>query len=72
MDTTDYHRFSKQYQTAITRWWFVVTQSAYAKSFQRYGDVLTRNQIESWIHTTFSPPPLNTTRFHHTQQRAGA
>jgi hypothetical protein len=51
-------------------WWFVVTQSAYAKSFQRYGDVLTRNQLDEWIRTTFSPPPLNATQSHHTQQRA--
>jgi hypothetical protein len=36
-------------------WWFVVTKSAYAKSFQRYGDVLTRNQLDKWIHTTFNP-----------------
>jgi hypothetical protein len=36
-------------------WWFVVTTSAYAKSFQRYGNVLTRNQIDHWIHTTFNP-----------------
>jgi len=30
-------------------WWFVVTQSAYARSFGRYGFVLTRNQIDQWI-----------------------
>ena len=32
-----------------TNCWFVTTQSAYAKSFRKYGKVLTRNQIHDWI-----------------------
>jgi hypothetical protein len=37
---------TKQYGV---NWWFVVTQSAYARSFGRYGLVLTRNQIDEWV-----------------------
>jgi len=53
-------RLTKEYGV---RWWFVTTRSAYAKTFHPYGQVLTRNQIDSWLKETFSlpaSPPLNT------------
>jgi hypothetical protein len=31
------------------RWWIVTTRSAYARSFRRYGKVLTRNKIGLWL-----------------------
>lgn len=34
-------------------WWFFTTQSAYAKSFERYGSTITRNQIDAWIKESF-------------------
>jgi hypothetical protein len=40
------HELTKKYGV---NWWFIVTQSAYARSFGRYGLVLTRNQIDQWI-----------------------
>ena len=30
-------------------WWIVVTTSAYARSFRKYGKVLRRNDIDQWI-----------------------
>jgi hypothetical protein len=43
--------FHKQFGA---HWWFFTTQSAYAKSFERYGPTITRNQIEGWIDENFS------------------
>ncbi len=34
-------------------WCFFTTQSAYAKSFERYGSTITRNQIDAWINESF-------------------
>jgi hypothetical protein len=34
-------------------WWIVVTDSAYARPFHDYGRVLTRNNIDHWMHNDF-------------------
>ncbi|MEM3154443.1 MAG: hypothetical protein QW165_02635 [Candidatus Woesearchaeota archaeon] len=36
-----------------TRLWFAITRSAYKRSLSRYGEVLTRNQIDAWIKESF-------------------
>ena len=36
-------------ETYGKNWWIVVTTSAYARSFRRYGKVLRRNDIDQWI-----------------------
>lgn len=49
-------------------WWFLTTSSAYKRSFTKYGDVLTRNDILLWVakHLSSSPSPHITTPLHHT------
>ena len=41
----------------VNRWWFVVTRSAYKRSFTKYGKVLTRNQVLPFINKHFPMPP---------------
>lgn len=44
---------NKQYPN---KWWIVPTRSAYARSFKRYGKVLTRSQVLQWIEFNFPKP----------------
>ncbi len=49
------HRKAEAFRKTFgVNWWFFTTQSAYAKSFERYGSTITRNQVEDWIDENFS------------------
>lgn len=37
------------------RWWFVPTRSAYAKTFKKYGKVIIRTQLPSFLDSIFKP-----------------
>lgn len=75
----DHARHSYLYTTAnrLSRvcsggWWFLTTSSAYQRSFTRYGQTLTRNDIQHWIAETFPsqhPLPHNTTHSKHSKPR---
>jgi hypothetical protein len=41
----------------IDRWWFIVTRSAYKRSFKRFGKVLTRNEVIPFLNKRFPLRP---------------
>lgn len=51
------------------RWWFVVTRSAYKRSFTRYGKVLTRNEVIPFINKKFPLPRASSRSLHNIEQR---
>ena len=46
----------------VNRWWFVVTRSAYKRSFTKYGKVLTRTEVLPFINKHFPMPPSASSR----------